>query len=580
MMVAIADRLGRTGQQPTPAASPPRPVGQDLADHERTRVRGRVRGCETANAAQVLDHLRLLQLEVEQDGDFDPEMKLFELAATLLPRPDAVSRAEGAHEGDRPRRSIGLCGTLATLSIHRPAERRVCIVGRFSRRMFAQVRRIGPGCVHPSAPPDEERAVRLVRRSDRLLDLLGRVGHAAALCPQDEPRQPIPECVGASPVRALVSIRGTPGWTASRWCSNSIGPDERHQLPRVGDVHRVDAEELAGGGDRRVDRNVGHSGTTYGRAGVKPSSLFCQILCDNAANVFVPGEVALEKDPGLVVCRTLTAGRCCTSKRALPLHWRTHYGRYAYRHRWAAGNTARKGETDRPAGVSVPTRAPAGTALAPRSQGRRGTQIMHSRRRAPLIVAALIAAGVIVAASGVGPAAAATAQLTRYPYLTDVVAAGGTDNATVNFATDQTVTAAYVTLGPAGGTCAGTTRTGSKTAISVTAVPENQWRVKLPGLTAGTSYCYRLHSGSPTAPGADLLASDASPVFATPPAPGSTSSFEFAVWGDWGFTNTSGTNPDQAALDARIAASGALFALGTGDTAYPGGSQTNYGDLN
>ena len=60
---------------------------------------------------------------------------------------------------------------------------------------------------------------------------------------------------------------------------------------------------------------------------------------------------------------------------------------------------------------------------------------------------------------------------------------------------------------------------------------------------------------------------------------GSTSTFRFAVLGDWGFTNSSGTNPDQANLDAQIASSGALFALGTGDTAYPGGSQTNYGDL-
>jgi Calcineurin-like phosphoesterase len=196
------------------------------------------------------------------------------------------------------------------------------------------------------------------------------------------------------------------------------------------------------------------------------------------------------------------------------------------------------------------------------------------------MVAALIATGVIAAAPGARPAAAATAQVTRYPYLTDVVAAGDTDNATVNFATDQTVTAAYVTLGPAGGTCAGTNRTGSKTAISVNAVPENQWKVKFTGLSARTSYCYRLHSGSPTDPGADLLGSDDSPVFSTPPAPGSSSSFKFAVWGDWGFTNTAGTNPDQAALDARIAASGALFALGTGDTAYNGGSQTNYGDLN
>ena len=116
-------------------------------------------------------------------------------------------------------------------------------------------------------------------------------------------------------------------------------------------------------------------------------------------------------------------------------------------------------------------------------------------------------------------------------------------------------------------------------AVTVNGKAESQWKVKFTGLTPGCSYCYRVFSGSPTAPGPDLLGTDPSPVFATPPAPGSTSTFRFAVLGDWGFTNSSGTNPDQANLDAQIAASGAHFALGTGDTAYPGGSQTNYGDL-
>ena len=38
-----------------------------------------------------------------------------------------------------------------------------------------------------------------------------------------------------------------------------------------------------------------------------------------------------------------------------------------------------------------------------------------------------------LAATGTSPASAAASQLTRYPYLTDVVGAGSTDNATVNF---------------------------------------------------------------------------------------------------------------------------------------------------
>ena len=40
-----------------------------------------------------------------------------------------------------------------------------------------------------------------------------------------------------------------------------------------------------------------------------------------------------------------------------------------------------------------------------------------------------------------------------------------------------------------------------------------------------------------------------------------------------------GANPDQANLYARIAASGARFAVTTGDNSYPSGSQSNYGDL-
>ena len=51
------------------------------------------------------------------------------------------------------------------------------------------------------------------------------------------------------------------------------------------------------------------------------------------------------------------------------------------------------------------------------------------------------------------------------------------------------------------------------------------------------------------------------------------------MFGDWGATDSTGANPDQANLDAQIAASGATFAVSTGDTGYQGGSQTNYGDL-
>ena len=206
---------------------------------------------------------------------------------------------------------------------------------------------------------------------------------------------------------------------------------------------------------------------------------------------------------------------------------------------------------------------------------------IHIRGSKGILVAVVAAlSGLVGSVLTTGSAAAAAAaNLTRYPYLTDVVSAGSTDNAAVNFATDQTVTAAFATVGPAGGSCTGTTRTGSKTSVTVNGVAEFQWKVKFTGLSPGASYCYRLFAGSPTAPGPDLLGSDPSPVFATPPAPGSGGPFRFAVFGDWGATNSDGTNTDQANLDQRIASSGAQFALGTGDTAYPGGSQTNYGDL-
>ena len=60
---------------------------------------------------------------------------------------------------------------------------------------------------------------------------------------------------------------------------------------------------------------------------------------------------------------------------------------------------------------------------------------------------------------------------------------------------------------------------------------------------------------------------------------GGTAAFSFAVLGDWGAVDASGQNPDQAAVLHQIAQSPARFAVTTGDTAYPSGSQRNYGDL-
>ena len=79
-------------------------------------------------------------------------------------------------------------------------------------------------------------------------------------------------------------------------------------------------------------------------------------------------------------------------------------------------------------------------------------------------------------------------------------------------------------------------------------------------------------------PHLNLLGSNPSPRFSTQLPAGSTTPFKFAVLGDWGSVTASG-NPDQANLMGRLASSGARFALSTGDIAYPGGSQANYGDL-
>jgi hypothetical protein len=196
---------------------------------------------------------------------------------------------------------------------------------------------------------------------------------------------------------------------------------------------------------------------------------------------------------------------------------------------------------------------------------------MRKRRKYSLMAATGAVAAMLMSVLPVLPASAYTTSLTRYPYLTDVVNAGSTGNATINWATDTSQTTGYATYGLAGTeACTAHRANGSKTGITVNGVAEEQWKAKITGLTPGASYCYRVFFSNPTV---DLLATDTSPVFATPSA---SSSFKFAVFGDWGDTSAP---TDQANLDAQIAASGAQFLLGAGDTAYNSGSQTNYGDL-
>ena len=165
-------------------------------------------------------------------------------------------------------------------------------------------------------------------------------------------------------------------------------------------------------------------------------------------------------------------------------------------------------------------------------------------------------------------------QLTRYPYLTDVVQT----YATVNFATDRSNTTAKLKYGRVGQeSCTAHSVTASKTAIVVGTASEYQWKAKLTGLSPNVKYCYRIFFGTTSI---DLLGGDPSPQFWSALPAGSNQSYSFAVFGDWGDTDQQGNNPQQAALNASLGASGVRFALATGDTAYDSGSQLNYGDLN
>jgi Ca2+-binding RTX toxin-like protein len=180
---------------------------------------------------------------------------------------------------------------------------------------------------------------------------------------------------------------------------------------------------------------------------------------------------------------------------------------------------------------------------------------------------------------GVAPAAAdVSPNLTRYPYLTDSVQSSVTVNwATIRPLTPEgapAATTSIVEYGPAP-SCSGKTKTASpRTLITVNNVPQYQWKAAI-AVSPDTAYCYRVKLN-----GEDLLGTDLSPTFTSQVRKGSSSAFSFAVFGDWGETAADGSaNVHQAHVLQQMAASDARFAVMTGDTAYPGGSQTNYGDL-
>jgi len=164
------------------------------------------------------------------------------------------------------------------------------------------------------------------------------------------------------------------------------------------------------------------------------------------------------------------------------------------------------------------------------------------------------------------------AHLTRAPYLTDLVGL----HVAINFATDQSGTTGSIHYGAvdSGGDCSpSTVVAATRKTILVGSVFEYQWKGPL-SLPAAGSYCYRVYLGS-----TDLLGANVAPTFTTQVPFGSTDSFSFDVFGDWGQVDSNGQNTDQANLMSQIATSGARFAVTVGDNGYPNGSQINYGDL-
>ncbi|MBV8952340.1 MAG: metallophosphoesterase [Actinobacteria bacterium] len=212
------------------------------------------------------------------------------------------------------------------------------------------------------------------------------------------------------------------------------------------------------------------------------------------------------------------------------------------------------------------------------------------RRLLGIVVTLALATGTLITA-GVSAASAVpgyNANLTRYPYLTDLV---GT-RVTVNWATtrlNSVSSTGTVTWGAPGSGCNTHSAAATRNNLAVgsttppnTQVLEYQWTASIDVGAPGT-YCYRVLLGSsknPPPTPIDLLGTDPSPTFTTQVPAGSTQPFSFAVIGDWGQVDGSGANPNEQAVLAQIANSGVSFAVSTGDNAYNSGTQEDYGDLN
>jgi chitodextrinase len=213
------------------------------------------------------------------------------------------------------------------------------------------------------------------------------------------------------------------------------------------------------------------------------------------------------------------------------------------------------------------------------------TKVNPRIRRALLALPVLLALSSTVVATRASAAAqaglpGASAVLTRAPYLTDLTQT----SVQVSWATSAQYTG-VVQYGPLGNCEANSAvATSAGSPITVGTVTEYQNSAAVSGLSTATSYCYRVTNtgASPV----DLLGTNPSPQFTTLESATGTAPLTFDVLGDWGDTTSSGDNTtgalnqNQAGVDAQIAASGAQFTVSTGDVAYPGGTQTEYGDLN
>ncbi len=184
--------------------------------------------------------------------------------------------------------------------------------------------------------------------------------------------------------------------------------------------------------------------------------------------------------------------------------------------------------------------------------------------RRVVVLLVLVASVASVVAWSPGRAAARSAALTRYPYVSEVVG----NSATLNWATDTSQSTGSATWGAvSGGSCTPTNSvTAHPIAITVGSTAEYQWSVPLSFPSPGT-YCYRVQLA-----GVDLLGTDPSPQVSTAAAPGTP--FSFAVLGDYGAGTTG-----EAAVMSRIGASPASFVVTAGDNVYNSGTETEYGDL-